>query len=141
LQATCLQARCGSVIVANGKVIGTGYNSPPNNDEGQRVCGQAYDRAKKPKTDLTCCVHAEWRAIIQAFKENANLLQGSTLYFSRVDEQGNAIPSGKPYCTFCSRLALDADIHTFVLAHEDSIVAYPTRQYNKLSYEYHEVAA
>lgn len=137
-QATCHQAKCGCVIVQDGKLVGRGYNSPPNHDETQRMCGVGFDKSKKPKSDTTCCMHAEWRAIIDAFKTHASELDGSTLYFVRVDEQGNQLHSGKPYCTVCSRLALDAGIAQFVLSHEDGIVSYATSEYNQLSYKYHQ---
>ncbi len=137
-QATCHEAKCGCVIVSEGKVIGRGYNSPPNNDESQRMCGVSFDRTKKPKSDMTCCMHAEWRAIINGFKTNASKLQDSTIYFVRVDEKGTQLHSDKPYCTICSRLALDAGVVQFVLSHEDGVVSYPTSEYNQLSYKYHQ---
>ena len=43
---------------------------------------------------------------------------------------------GKPYCTVCSRMALDTGIDKFVLWHGEGICEYPTDRYNKLSYEY-----
>ena len=38
MNSTCERAKCGSVIVKNGGVIGRGFNSPPNNLEEQRKC-------------------------------------------------------------------------------------------------------
>lgn len=85
-EATCLRAKCGSVIVAtNGEIIGRGYNAPPQNDESQRQCEAEFDLTKKPKYDKTCCVHAEWNAVIDACKSAPEKLTGSTLYFMRVD--------------------------------------------------------
>ncbi len=57
--ATCRRAKCGSVIIKDGLVIGTGYNTPPLQDEGRRTCNTNWDYDKKPKYDLTCCIHAE----------------------------------------------------------------------------------
>jgi hypothetical protein len=46
--------------------------------------------------------------------------------------------SGKPYCTICSKSALDIGIKEFVLWHEDGICAYDTAEYNLLSFDYQE---
>jgi len=40
---------------------------------------------------------------------------GSRLYFVRIDENGKPTHAGKPYCTICSKMALDAGICEFVL--------------------------
>ena len=36
LGSTCLRNRCGSIIVKNDEIIGSGFNSPPANKESQR---------------------------------------------------------------------------------------------------------
>ena len=81
-------------------------------------------------------MHAEWRAIMDALKNNPEKIKGSKLYFTKVHEDGNLLRSGQPDCTVCSRLALDSGISTFVLWHEEGIHEYPTDEYNKLSYQY-----
>jgi len=124
VKGLCLRAKCGSVVVKNGKMIGQGYNSPPQDNVENRMCDKD-----------SCCCHAEWRAIIQALKENPNEIEGSQLYFTRVDDQGKLKKSGKPYCTVCSRLALDVGISYFVLWHEEGICSYPTNVYNLYSYQ------
>jgi hypothetical protein len=43
---------------------------------------------------------------------------GSRLYFVRIDENGKPIHAGKPYCTICSKMALDAGIYEFILRDE-----------------------
>lgn len=134
-KALCLRAKCGSVIVKGEEVIGRGYNAPALNDIQNRMC-EAQFPPGKPKYDKTCCMHAEWRAIMNALASNPQKIKGSALYFVRVDEEGNAKRSGRPFCTVCSRLALDAGIATFALWHEDGIRHYPTREYNILSYQY-----
>jgi len=48
------------------------------------------------------------------------------------------LKSGKPYCTVCSRLALDNGIKEFVLWHTDGIKGYDTKEYNKLSYDFNK---
>jgi deoxycytidylate deaminase len=134
-KALCLRAKCGTVIVKDGEIIGEGYNAPPLDKEKNRTCN--IDRSfGKPKYDKTCCMHAEWRAILDAEKRNTEKLKGSKLYFVRIDDDDKIKKSGKPYCTVCSRMALDVGIDKFLLWQEDGICEYPTDEYNKLSYEF-----
>lgn len=134
-KALCLQAKCGTVIVKDGEIIGEGYNAPPLDKEENRTCNKEFGPGK-PQFDRTCCMHAEWRAIMDALKRNSEKVRGSKLYFTRVDGGGNIKRSGKPYCTVCSRMVLDAGIEKFVLWHEEGIREYPTDEYDRLSYEY-----
>lgn len=139
MHALCLRAKCGAVIVADGVVIGSGYNAPPADDISSRKClNENYDRTKKPKYDLTCCVHAEWRAIIDALKNNKEKLRDATLYYVRLGDDGQIRRSGLPFCTVCSRLALDVGLAKFGLWHDDGIALYDTSDYNDRSYAYHE---
>lgn len=139
--ALCLRAKCGAVIVVDGLVIGSGHNAPPGDDISSRKCrDENYDRTKKPKYDLTCCMHAEWRAIIDALKKNKEKLRGATLYYVRLDDKGHLRRSGTPFCTVCSRIALDVGIAKFGLWHESGITLYDTHDYNERSYAYHEKA-
>jgi deoxycytidylate deaminase len=135
-KAMCLKAHCGTVIVKDGEIIGSGYNAPSLDKEENRTCAdENYDFSKKPHFDRTCCMHAEWRAIINALKNNPDKIKESKLYFCRVDSDGKIKKSGEPYCTVCSRLALDTGIGEFLLWHENGICSYPTDEYNKISYE------
>lgn len=137
-KALCLKAKCGTVIVKDGNIIGQGYNAPPLDDDKNRTCLDEYDFSGKPKYDHTCCMHAEWRAVLDAMKQNSEQLEGSQLYFTRIDEDGNIKKSGEPYCTICSRFALDVGIAEFLLWHDKGICSYPTDEYNKLSYAYRD---
>jgi deoxycytidylate deaminase len=134
-RALCLKSKCGAVIVKDGEIIGRGYNAPPLDKEEHRICNAEFGPGK-PKYDRTCCMHAEWRAIMDALRTNPDRVVGADLYFVRVDDAGNIKKSGKPYCTVCSRLALDAGLAHFALWHEEGIRAYPTDEYNRLSYAY-----
>ena len=134
-EALCLKAKCGTVIVKNGEIIGRGYNAPPLDDPKNRTCHEDHPGGK-PKYDRTCCMHAEWRAVFDALKKNPEKLAGSKLYFTRVDNAGNTKKSGDPYCTTCSRIALDSGVAEFLLWQEKGIVSYPTDEYNLLSYAY-----
>lgn len=135
-RATCSRAHCGSVIVSeDGQVIGRGYNAPPLGDEGQRMCDVELDKSLKQNNDKTCCVHAEWNAIIDALTHHPGKVAGSALYFMRVDDAGDFTEAGQPYCTVCSRLALQSGVATFGLWNEGPEMI-ETDIYNKRSYEY-----
>lgn len=128
--ATCLRARCGTVVVNwAGEIVGAGSNGLPNCSTFPSTCRKDSLPATF-KSDRTCCTHAEVRALLAAGKNAI----GATLYFTRVDADGNLIPSGEPYCTICSKMALEMGVHFFVLQHEYGIVVYPTDVYNELSF-------
>lgn len=133
--ATCARAKCGSVIVStDNKVIGRGFNAPPLNDELQRRCDIEIDINIKPKYDKTCCVHAEWNAIINSLRDHPDKINGSTLYFMRIDDNGLFTNAGDPFCTVCSRLALQSGISRFVLWNNGPQF-FDTKEYNKISYD------
>ncbi len=136
LKSTCLKSKCGSVIVKNKKIIGKGFNSPPKNLESQRKCLQIKKELDEKVTDKTCCIHAEQRAIIDALKNNPHELHNSIIYFIRLDKNNQILKSGEPYCTYCSKLALDVGIKEFTLWHEKGICIYNTEEYNLLSFNY-----
>lgn len=125
-KSLCLARRCGVVIVKDGVVIGAGHNGPPKDDLSIRHCDSSMPDS---------CVHAEWRAIMDGLRQHPEAIVGSTLYFTAVDAEGKILKSGKPYCTVCSRLALDVGIAEFVLWHQEGITAYRTDEYNRISYE------
>ena len=137
--ATCKRAQCGTVIVKDGAIIGTGYNSPPLGDETLRTCDSKWDKDLKPKYDKTCCIHAEWRAILNACKTNPEQIVGSTLYFMRIDESGNFTDAGRPFCTVCSRLAVESGIKYFMLFDQGKTIKYDTKKYDRLSYNYYKM--
>ncbi|MEK6894164.1 MAG: hypothetical protein AABX10_01745 [Nanoarchaeota archaeon] len=135
-QSTCERWRCGSAIVKDNEIIGQGYNSPSNNLESQRRCNNNKDEYHKKVTDKTCCMHAEQRAIMDALKNNPTKLKDSKLYFIRLDRNDQKKIARNPYCTICSKMALDAGIKYFILLHENGIKEYLTEEYNSLSYNY-----
>ncbi len=137
LNSTCHRSRCGAVIIKDNKIIGRGFNSPPQNKEENRRCSLSKEEYHKKVTDKTCCIHAEQRAIIDAIKNEKNL-DNSRLYFIRLDEKGSPSKAGNPYCTICSKMALDSGIKEFVLWHEKGICVYDTEEYNNLSFNYKE---
>lgn len=132
--ATCLRAKCGSVIVKNSVVIGKGFNSPALDQEDQRLCEANMDTSIRPKYDKTCCIHAEWRAVLDACKTSADKLAGSVLYFMRVNEEGDFTDAGDPFCTVCSRLTMDVGVAEFALYNNEGADVYPLNEYNQKSY-------
>jgi len=136
LSSPCFRSRCGSVIVKNNKVIGSGFNSPPKG----KVLSHCLkdDLPKDFKSDRTCCIHAEQRAIMDALQNNHKEIIGSRLYFIRLDETGKKTRAGDLYCTICSKMALDAGLAEFVLWQEKGICVYNTDEYNNLSFLYKE---
>lgn len=132
----CFRSKCGSVIVKDNQIIGTGFNSPP--------LGRKLDHCLKDdlpsnfKSDKTCCLHAEQRAIMDALKNNPQQLIGSRLYFLRLDSDNNIMKAGQPYCTICSKMALDSGVAEFVLWHQEGICVYDTHEYNDLSFSFRE---
>lgn len=131
--STCKRSKCGSVIVKDGKVIGMGYNSMPCDKES--VCIKD-NLSPTFKSDKTCCIHAEQRAVFDALRTNPNAIVGSRLYFIRLDENDNPKHAGDPYCTICSKMALDVGIKEFVLWHKEGYTVYDTFEYNELSFKY-----
>lgn len=146
--STCQRSRCGSIVVhervpegesaLESMIIGRGFNSPPGEKGKQRRCSQSKDSYHAKVTDKTCCVHAEQRAIVDALKINSHKIAGSRLYFIRLDEDGKPSWAGKPYCTICSKLALDVGIKEFILWREQGVGVYDTEEYNSLSFQYKE---
>lgn len=134
--ATCERAQCGSVIVKDGEIIGSGFNSPPGEHESQRRCACEKSSYDQKVTDKTCCVHAEQRAIMDALRHNPDKLAGSRLYFIRLDDDGKMTRAGMPYCTICSKMALDVGIAEFVLWQERGVAVFDTVEYNDLSFAF-----
>ncbi len=137
-KSLCSRGHCGAVVVKNNEVIGCGFNSPPQNNSAHRMCHLNQRVSRKPKSDRTCCLHAEWRALIDAVRTNGDIT-GASLYFVRVDKAGEIVPSGEPYCTVCSRLALDLGLRYFGLLHTHGPTLYETADYNRRSYSYHDI--
>mgnify|MGYP001595633359 CR=1 FL=1 len=117
IKSKCLRRKCGAVLVRYGKVIGSGFNSPPGNLESQRRRSVSKDSLHEKVTDKTCCVHAERRALIDALKKGYDVSR-TVMYFTSVDETGNRLISGEPYCTDCSKTVLDEKVKEWVLEHD-----------------------
>jgi deoxycytidylate deaminase len=139
MKSSCNRSRCGSIIVSKDEIIGEGFNSPPQNKEKQRRCNNLKENYSKEITDKTCCIHAEQRAIIDALRKNPDKISGSRVYFIRLGKNGLPANSGKPYCTLCSKMALDVGIKEFILWHKEGVCVYNTEEYNDLSFSYGKI--
>lgn len=135
-RSKCTDSQCGCVIIKNNVVIGSGFNSPPREMETQKRCNISKDSYHNRVTDKTCCIHAEQRAIMDCLQNNSDKIAGSKLYFIHVDNAGNILKAGKPYCTICSKMALDVGIKEFILWHKENIISYDTEEYNSISFKY-----
>jgi deoxycytidylate deaminase len=138
-RALCLRANCGAVLVKDDRILGAGYNGPPKDDLDLRVCTSIQASKNKPKSDRTCCMHAEWRALDNGLVLSPRDVEGSTMVFCRVDAAGNLLKSGNPYCTVCSRLTLDRGVGSWILWHETGIREYSAREYHQLSERYDDL--
>lgn len=136
--ATCERSKCWCVIIKDDEIIWQWRNTPPHHLESQRRCNCDKNSYHRKVTDKTCCIHAEQRAIIDALKSNPDKIEGSDLYFMRLDKEWNMSKSWNPYCTICSKMALDTWIKHFLLRHEEWMAEYDTEEYNLLSYQYTE---
>lgn len=134
LNAKCFKKRRGAVIVSNGEIIGEGWNSPPRDEPVPRCTKDGLPNDFE--SDPTCCIHAEQKAYMDALRKNPKKISGSSIYYSMISEKGDILPSGKPYCTICSKMALELGIENFILLHEEGITSYDTDEYNKLSFSY-----
>ena len=84
-------------------------------------------------------MHAEQRAIMNTLRKHPDSIENSRLYFVRLSENDEKKFSGEPYCTICSKMALDVGIEEFVLYREEGICIYDTKEYNTLSFAYKSI--
>jgi len=132
LASPCYRSKCGAAIVSDGTVIGRGFNSPLGNQRLEKCLKD--DLPPNFNSDKTCCVHAEQRALKDALIMNRFKLKNSIIYFARLDLDNNFIPAEKPYCTICSKDALDSGVKEWVLWHDFGIVSYDSLEYNEISF-------
>lgn len=135
-KATCMRSKVGSVIVKDNVIIGRGFNSPPGNIENQRRCNRKSEIKSGFKSDKTCCVHAEQRAIMDAYQNNPDKLIGSKLYLARLTGDGEKREYSKPYCTICSKLILDAGISEIIRLWPEGVIVYDSEEYNDASFAF-----
>lgn len=139
----CGRAKCGTVIVQQHgveRIIGRGFNAPPGHAAENRRCERKHEILPGFKSDKTCCIHAEQAAVLDGcVKGNHSIFKYSRLYFVRLDENDQIKPSGKPYCTICSKMALEVGVSEWALIHKGAgITVYDAKEYNDISFQYNE---
>jgi deoxycytidylate deaminase len=137
IKSPCKRARCGTVIArmyGDEIALGWGWNQPAGGVNPR--CENLALRSGF-KSDKTCCIHAEQVAIMHALSRGREYdSHYARLYFARVDDDGQLKPSGQPYCTICSKMALHAGIKEWCLIHKAGVTVYDATEYNELSYDY-----
>jgi len=83
-RANCLGRHVGAILVADQRIIATGYNGTPtgfpNCDEGGcHRCAHPQEYEEGRGYDVCICVHAEQNALLQAAKIGYSV-QGSACY-------------------------------------------------------------
>jgi dCMP deaminase len=126
-RANCLRRHVGAILVADQRIIATGYNGTPtgfpNCDEGgcQR-CAHPEDYEEGRGYDVCTCVHAEANAVLQAAKLGYSV-QSAVCYstlrpcFGCLKELYQAGVTGVRYLNEWSpREPLEADAYDTLLA-------------------------
>lgn len=126
-QSPCAKSKRGVVIWHPDlfDILCANHNRPPR---GFSCNGSEACRANCRKH----CVHAEMAAIIDA---KNGLHQMHMLHVKVID--GEAVPSGPPSCTDCSKHILQAGIRTMWLLHEDGLRGYGAEEFHELSLRHH----
>lgn len=133
-KSCCLRSHCGAVLVKNGEIIGVGYNSPPLDKKPEKCIKD--DLNPEFKSDKTCCIHAEDRALRAGLKKDPEKVIGSRMYFIRLDGEGKMKRSNSPYCTMCSKMALDEGVAEWALWQDNGVAVYDAEEYNSISFNY-----
>jgi deoxycytidylate deaminase len=128
-QSPCAKSKRGVVIWDPElfDILCANHNHPPSGFacDGSEACRQNCGKL---------CVHAEVAAIIDA---KSGLHRCHMLHVKVVD--GEAVPSGPPSCTDCSKAILAAGIKMMWLLHEGGLKGYPAVEFHKLSLKYREL--
>jgi hypothetical protein len=144
-QSTCSRARCGAVVATiygRQQLVASGTNGPPGKSPAR--CRRKAELKPGFKSDRTCCIHAEQRALLalelwrshDAAKLPAFEASMLRLYFVRLNNLDQIEPSGPPYCTICSKAALEAGITEWCLIHPAGVFVYDAIDYNERSFAY-----
>lgn len=109
-RSTCLRRHYGAVIVRDNKIVSTGYNGAPVDE--QNCCDRGYcEREEKnippgERYELCRGVHAEQNAMLNA---DPLKMEGATIYISGTNVADGTPASGKP-CLLCERMIKNAKI-------------------------------
>jgi len=111
--------------------------SPPRQPAARPIADQSLSqKIRRSSVEGTTHLHlAMSRSAGVRQRTTPDKIVGSTLYFMRVDSDGEFTQAGQSYGTVWSRLALQSSIKTFGLWNDDPQMI-DIKQYNVLSYDY-----
>ena len=104
-RSTCLRRQVGALLVADRRVLATGYNGPPRRLSHCREAGCLREDLHIPsgqRHEICRAIHAEQNAILQAAHHGV-LVRRAALY------------STHQPCAICAKLILNLDITRLVL--------------------------
>ena len=105
-RSTCLRRAVGAVIVADKRILSTGYNGAPAGIRHCRETGclrQALGVPSGERHELCRGIHAEQNAIIQAAFHGVSI-RGASLYCTNLP------------CAICAKMIINAGIRTIYYA-------------------------
>jgi deoxycytidylate deaminase len=133
-KSKCIRSQNGILLVRGGiDVIGRGYNSPPS----EILCTSCLRESfrDRPSTTEPClAIHAEERAVIDAFQKGNKNLDGTVMYHARI-RSGKLETRNIPSCMQCSKRNELLGI-SFVMITRDGIAMYDPEEFNRLTREY-----
>ena len=106
-RSTCLKRKVGAVLVAEGRLISSGYNGAPRKIKNCCDSGVCIRENSNSGTNLQNClaVHAEQNAIANA------------AYYGIKTENSTLYCTTKP-CSFCAKLLINAGIKEVIYEEE-----------------------
>lgn len=99
-RSTCLRRQVGAILVADRRVLATGYNGAPKGLSHCREVGCLREKLNIPsgqRHEICRAIHAEQNAILQAAQYGV-AVKNATMY------------STTQPCTICSKLIINLDV-------------------------------
>ena len=103
-RSTCLRRKVGALLVANHRILATGYNGAPQGMAHCTEVGCLREQMAVPpgeRHELCRGLHAEQNAIIQAARHGTRI-DGATLYTTHHP------------CSICAKMAINAGVRRIV---------------------------
>jgi len=103
-RSTCLRRKVGAVLVADKRILATGYNGAPRNMRHCRETGCLREQMGVPsgeRHEICRALHAEMNALLQAAAHGVRS-EGATLYCTN-----------QP-CALCAKMAVNAGVRRVV---------------------------
>ncbi|MFH1500345.1 MAG: deaminase [archaeon] len=128
----CTRSKRASIIIKDGRVIGSGTNGPHKGFES--YCSPCLrtelNVPSKTRYELCAGEHAERDAIDSCSED----MKGARMYHLALDKKGHPTPADDPHCTLCSGAILKAGLADIVLWHgENNFKAYLPDYFHELS--------